>query len=115
MRRLKPFEFYTASDLWTDEYTSEQMLKFHLDGSVNLSSRRSEFIERSTKWITARFNVGSSTKNRRIASNALGLTTDQIFRGLLASIWRPCPTIVYFRQMSKSKLVLGSKAKPRTC
>ena len=28
--RPKPFEFYTASDLWTDEHTSEQMLTFHL-------------------------------------------------------------------------------------
>ncbi len=60
--RPKPFEFYTASDLWTDEYTSEQMLKFHLDGSVDLSSRRAEFIERSTNWITARFNIGPTTK-----------------------------------------------------
>jgi hypothetical protein len=24
--RPRPFEFYTASDLWTDEHTSEQML-----------------------------------------------------------------------------------------
>ena len=24
--RPKPFEFYTASDLWTDEYTSKLML-----------------------------------------------------------------------------------------
>ena len=26
-----PFQFYTAADLWTDEHTSERMLKFHLD------------------------------------------------------------------------------------
>ena len=24
--RPEPFQFYTASDLWTDEHTSEQML-----------------------------------------------------------------------------------------
>jgi hypothetical protein len=29
----KPFEFYTAGDLWTDEHTSQQMLAFH--GEVN--------------------------------------------------------------------------------
>jgi len=28
--RPKPFEFYTASDLWADEHTSEKMLAFHL-------------------------------------------------------------------------------------
>lgn len=27
--RPAPFEFYTASDLWTDEHTSAQMLAFH--------------------------------------------------------------------------------------
>jgi hypothetical protein len=32
--RPKPFEFYTASDLWTDEYISEQMLSFHLNEDV---------------------------------------------------------------------------------
>jgi hypothetical protein len=28
--RPEAFEFYTASDLWTDEHTSTQMLSFHL-------------------------------------------------------------------------------------
>jgi hypothetical protein len=28
--RPEPFQFYTASDLWTDEHTSRQMLSFHL-------------------------------------------------------------------------------------
>jgi len=27
----KPFEFYTASALWTDEHTSKQMLSLHLN------------------------------------------------------------------------------------
>jgi len=43
----KPFEFYTAADLWTDEYTSEQMLKFHLDAGIDASSRNMAFIDRS--------------------------------------------------------------------
>jgi len=29
--RPKPFEFYTAEALWTDEHTSEQMLQYHLN------------------------------------------------------------------------------------
>ncbi len=60
--RPKPFEFYTASDLWTDEYTSEQMLKYHLNEDVDLSSRNSAFIDRSVDWIASHFNVGAGTR-----------------------------------------------------
>ena len=60
--RPKPFEFYTASDLWTDEYTSEQMLSYHLNEQVDLSSRNHEFINRSVEWIVSHFNVGAGTK-----------------------------------------------------
>jgi cyclopropane fatty-acyl-phospholipid synthase-like methyltransferase len=60
--RPKPFEFYTASDLWTDRYTSEQMLSYHLNADVDLSSRNSDFIDRSVDWIVSNFAVGSGTK-----------------------------------------------------
>ena len=60
--RPKPFEFYTASDLWTDEHTSEQMLAFHLNGNIDVSSRNAEFIRRSVEWISSHFNVGAGTK-----------------------------------------------------
>lgn len=60
--RPEPFEFYTASDLWTDEHTSEQMLKYHLNESVDLSSRSGAFIDRSVEWIVSHFSVGSGTK-----------------------------------------------------
>ena len=60
--RPKPFEFYTASDLWTDEYTSEQMLSYHLNEQVDLSSRNAKFIDRSVEWIVSHFNVGAGTK-----------------------------------------------------
>jgi hypothetical protein len=43
--RPAPFEFYTASDLWTDEHTSEQMLSFHLNEEIDVSSRNAEFIK----------------------------------------------------------------------
>ena len=61
-KRPEPFEFYTASDLWTDEYTSEQMLSFHLNKDIDISSRNSTFIDRSVEWITSRFSVGTRTK-----------------------------------------------------
>jgi len=58
----KPFEFYTAADLWTDEYTSEQMLKFHLDEGIDAASRNSSFIDRSVDWIVSHFDIGAGKK-----------------------------------------------------
>lgn len=60
--RPNPFEFYTASDLWTDEHTSEQMLRFHLNEDIDVSSRNADFINRSVEWIASRFNIGAGTK-----------------------------------------------------
>jgi len=60
--RPEPFQFYTASDLWTDEYTSKQMLSFHLNEAIDVSSRNAEFINRSVKWIAAEFNIDKETK-----------------------------------------------------
>jgi len=60
--RPKPFEFYTASDLWTDEHTSKQMLAYHLNEEVDISSRNAEFIDRSVEWIASHFDVGAGTK-----------------------------------------------------
>ncbi|HPI94099.1 MAG TPA: class I SAM-dependent methyltransferase [Deltaproteobacteria bacterium] len=58
----KPFEFYTAADLWTDEHTSEQMLRFHLDENIDASSRNIAFIDRSVDWIASRFTIGAGKK-----------------------------------------------------
>ncbi len=60
--RPAPFEFYTASDLWTDEHTSEQMLTFHLNEDIDVSSRKAEFINRSVEWIASDFNIVAGTK-----------------------------------------------------
>lgn len=59
--RPRPFEFYTASELWTNEYTAKQMLQYHLNESIDVSSRRAEFIDRSVEWIVSRFGVESTT------------------------------------------------------
>ncbi|MCP4570025.1 MAG: class I SAM-dependent methyltransferase [FCB group bacterium] len=60
--RPEPFQFYTASDLWSDEHTSKQMLSFHLNGAADVSSRNTEFINRSVEWIASVFNIGRVTK-----------------------------------------------------
>lgn len=61
-KRPEPFEFYTASELWTDEHTSERMLSFHLNEDIDVSSRNAEFINRSVEWIVSRFSVDEGTK-----------------------------------------------------
>jgi len=60
--RPEPFQFYTASDLWTDEHMSKQMLSFHLNETIDVSSRNAEFINRSVEWIASEFNIGRDTK-----------------------------------------------------
>jgi SAM-dependent methyltransferase len=55
--RPRPFEFYTANDLWTDEHTSARMLAFHLDENVDLSSRKTAFIERSVEWLSSHLDI----------------------------------------------------------
>jgi len=60
--RPKPFEFYTASDLWAEEHTSRQMLSFHLNEEIDVSSRNAAFIDRSVDWIASHFKIGTRAK-----------------------------------------------------
>ena len=60
--RPTPFEVYSAKELWTDEHISAQMLNWHLDGDVDVSSRKLTFIDQSVEWITSRFNVAAGTR-----------------------------------------------------
>jgi len=78
--RPEPFEFYTAADLWADEHRSRQMLAYHLNSDVDLSSRREEFIYSSVAWIASQFGVKSGM---RIADFGCGpgLYTTRLARG----------------------------------
>ena len=60
--RPAPFQFYTAEELWTDEHTSKKMLEYHLNESIDLSSRNRDFMDRSVKWIVSHFEIDSNTK-----------------------------------------------------
>ena len=55
--RPKPFQFYTASDLWTDDHTSKQMLAFHLNEDLDVASRKTSFIDKSVAWLVSRFGL----------------------------------------------------------
>ncbi len=59
--RPRPFEFYTARDLWTDEHRSQQMLAFHLNEDIDVSSRNAGFIEESVSWIVSYFGVSPAS------------------------------------------------------
>ena len=58
----EPYQYYTADELWTNEYTSKQMLGYHLNESIDVSSRNRKFIEKSEEWIASRFNINNKTE-----------------------------------------------------
>ncbi|NDV27934.1 class I SAM-dependent methyltransferase [Desulfovibrio sp. JC010] len=60
--RPLPFEFYTASDLWTDEHIAKQMLKYHLNPDIDAASRNREFIADSSEWMINRFELNDCKK-----------------------------------------------------
>ena len=60
--RPKPFQYYTTEELWTDDHTSKQMLEFHLDESIDVSSRNKKFVDKSVEWIASEFNIGRDSK-----------------------------------------------------
>jgi SAM-dependent methyltransferase len=57
-RRPEPFSCLTIQELWADPHISEQMLRYHLDPSVDAASRSADFTDRSVAWISARFGIG---------------------------------------------------------
>ncbi|MEJ2545894.1 MAG: class I SAM-dependent methyltransferase, partial [Calditrichaceae bacterium] len=59
--RPEPYQFYTAEELWADAHTSKKMLEFHLNESIDLSSRKKDFIDRSVEWIVSHFGINEST------------------------------------------------------
>jgi len=60
--RPSPFQFYTADELWTNEHTSKQMLEYHLNESIDVSSRNKIFIKSSVEWIVFHFGVDNKTE-----------------------------------------------------
>jgi SAM-dependent methyltransferase len=60
--RPAPFSTTTTALLWADPHTSEHMLRNHLDGTVNFSSRTTDVIDRSIDWLTATIGVGAGTR-----------------------------------------------------
>ena len=59
--RPTPFQFYTADELWANEHTSKQMLEYHINEAIDVSSRNKIFIERSVEWIVSHFGIDRQT------------------------------------------------------
>ena len=60
--RPEVYSRYTADALWSSPDISEMMLRYHLDGEVDLASRRTEFIDASVAWITRTFGLGAGSR-----------------------------------------------------
>lgn len=59
--RPEPFEFYTTEELWTNEHTSQKMLEYHLNDSIDAASRNHNFINRSSQWIISKFGLDKNS------------------------------------------------------
>lgn len=75
--RPAPFEFYTADELWTNPHTARQMLQYHLNADVDLSSRNHAFIGQSVNWIAEHFNISADSKVADFGC-AVGLYTNAL-------------------------------------
>jgi 2-polyprenyl-3-methyl-5-hydroxy-6-metoxy-1,4-benzoquinol methylase len=60
--RPSPFQFYTADELWTNDHTAKKMLEYHLNETIDISSRNNNFIERSVEWMISHFRVDRRTE-----------------------------------------------------
>lgn len=60
--RPAPFEFYTAEELWANDHTAKQMLRYHLNEAIDVSSRNKNFIDHSVEWIISHFEVNKNTE-----------------------------------------------------
>lgn len=52
----------TLEALWASPAISEMLLRFHLDGEVDVASRRTDFMDASAAWITDTFKLESGTR-----------------------------------------------------
>jgi SAM-dependent methyltransferase len=60
--RPPAFSVMTVAELWTDPHVSEQMLRYHLDGSVAISSETTEFIDAATAWLIETFRLAEGSR-----------------------------------------------------
>jgi SAM-dependent methyltransferase len=70
---------YTADALWTSPDISEMLLRFHLDGEVDVASRRTDFIDASVDWMVSTFRLGAGKRVLDLGCGP-GLYTNRLAR-----------------------------------
>ncbi|SCM77185.1 Methyltransferase type 12 [uncultured Pleomorphomonas sp.] len=60
LTRPTPFAVSTTETLWTDPHIANEMLRFHLDESSDLASRRTSSIDAFVGWLDRRFPLSGS-------------------------------------------------------
>ena len=60
LTRPAPFAVSTTEALWTDPHIANEMLRFHLDESSDLASRRTSSIDAFVGWLDRRFPLSGS-------------------------------------------------------
>ncbi len=59
--RPEVFGEYTAESLWADAHRAKQMLAFHLNEYIDVSSRNHKFISESVNWIEEQFSISKGS------------------------------------------------------
>ncbi len=62
LERPEVFSAYTIQDMWDDPHVSRQMLAYHLDPDVDISSRRASFMSSSSAWMVETFRLHEGRK-----------------------------------------------------
>ncbi len=107
--RPVPFQVYTADELWANEHTSKQMLEYHLNESIDVSSRNKSFIEGSVEWIASPFGVDKSPEIAHYSCGPGLYTTRLAERGTVVfGIYFSENPIKYAKQVAAQK-DLGKK------
>ena len=102
--RPAPFQFYTADELWANKHTSKQMLEYHLNEDLDISSRNKKFIGRSTAWIVSHFGVDNKTAIADFGCGPALYTTKMAERGAkVTGIDFSENSIKYARQVAEHK------------
>lgn len=52
----------TTQALWTDDYRARQMLAFHLNPDIDVSSRKATFIQASADWMADHFSLRTGVR-----------------------------------------------------
>lgn len=60
--RPEAFSVYTTQDMWDDPHISRRMLAYHLNPDLDISSRRTSFIDSSADWMIATFQLNAGRR-----------------------------------------------------